>query len=88
MAVNHRTASSRQYAGSWFTATGSHSQQTIDGCVGNGLTSTELSKLIGARLSFQMNHASIWETMMDAFVLDAMPVNAAFQSAVSNEIIA
>ena len=50
--------------------------------------STELGKLIGAKLSFQMNHARICGTMMAAFVLDAIPVNAAFQSALSNDIVA
>ncbi|GFW90254.1 transposable element Tcb2 transposase [Trichonephila clavipes] len=60
------------------------SRQTIDGCVCNGLMNTEL----GTKLSFQMNHASICENMMAAFVLDAMPVNAAFQSALSNDIVA
>ncbi|GFX21168.1 transposable element Tcb2 transposase [Trichonephila clavipes] len=54
------------------------SRQTVDGCVCNGLMSTELNKLIHTKLSFQMNHASICGSMMAAFVLDAMPVNAAF----------
>ncbi|GFV32284.1 transposable element Tcb2 transposase [Trichonephila clavipes] len=60
--------------------TGSPSWQTIDGCVCNGLMSTESGKLISTKLSFQMNHASICGTMMAAFVLDAIQVNAAFQS--------
>ncbi|PRD26889.1 UNVERIFIED_CONTAM: Transposable element Tcb2 transposase [Trichonephila clavipes] len=64
------------------------SRQTIDGCVCNGLMSTELGKLIGTKLSFQMNQASICGTMMAAFVLDAMLVNAAFQSVLSNGIVA
>ncbi|PRD31891.1 UNVERIFIED_CONTAM: hypothetical protein NCL1_22121 [Trichonephila clavipes] len=34
--------------------------------------STEPSKLIGTKLSFQMNHASICGTMMAAFTLDTM----------------
>ncbi|GFY35916.1 transposable element Tcb2 transposase [Trichonephila clavipes] len=34
-----------------------------------------------------MNHASICRTMMAAFVLDAMPVNAAFQCVLSNDIV-
>ncbi|GFV51560.1 transposable element Tcb2 transposase [Trichonephila clavipes] len=42
----------------------------------------------GPKLSFQMNHASICGTMMAAFVPDAMPVNAAFKSALSNDILA
>ncbi|GFW11546.1 uncharacterized protein TNCV_3810651 [Trichonephila clavipes] len=43
--------------------------------------STEPGKLIGIKLSFQVNHASI---RMATFVLDAMPVSAAFQSVLSN----
>ncbi|GFT36705.1 transposable element Tcb2 transposase [Trichonephila clavipes] len=45
-------------------------------------------KLIGTKLSFQMNPASICGTMINAFMVDAMPVNAAFQSALSNNIVA
>ncbi|GFU46115.1 uncharacterized protein TNCV_2309441 [Trichonephila clavipes] len=67
--------------------TGFPSRQTIDGCVCNGLMSTELDKLICSKLTFQMNHASICRTMMAAFVLDSMPVNAAFQSALSKNIV-
>ena len=63
------------------------SRQTIKDCVSNGLMSTELGKLIGTKLFFPMNHASICRTMMHAFVLDAIPVNAAFQSALSNDIM-
>ena len=50
--------------------------------------SPESGKLIGTKLSFQMNYASVCGTMMSTFVLDAMPVNAAFQSAISNDIVA
>ena len=52
--------------------------------------STELGKLIDIHLkfSFQMNQPSICATMMAAFHLEAMPVNAAFQSALSNDIAA
>ena len=50
--------------------------------------STELGKLIGIKLSFQMNHDSICGTMMAVFILDAMPVNVSFQSALSNDIMA
>ncbi|GFU75057.1 HTH_Tnp_Tc3_2 domain-containing protein [Trichonephila clavipes] len=63
-------------------------RQTIDSYVCNRLMSTEPGKLIGTKLSFQMNHVSICGTMMATFVLDAMPVNAAFQSALSNDIVA
>ncbi|GFS95172.1 uncharacterized protein TNCV_2705181 [Trichonephila clavipes] len=49
---------------------------------------TEPGKLIGTKLSFHMNHASICGTMMAAFILDAMQVNADFQSALSNDIVA
>ncbi|GFT55435.1 transposable element Tcb2 transposase [Trichonephila clavipes] len=61
------------------------SRQTINDCVCNGLMSTEPSKFIGTKLSVQMNRASICGTMMAAFVLDAMLVNAAFPSAISND---
>ncbi|GFW35680.1 transposable element Tcb2 transposase [Trichonephila clavipes] len=87
-AVNDRTASSSQLAASGCTATGSPSRQTINGCFCNGLMSTEPGKLIGTKLSFQMNPASICGTMMVTFVLDTMPVNAAFQRALSNDIMA
>ncbi|GFX17109.1 uncharacterized protein TNCV_4266351 [Trichonephila clavipes] len=70
------------------THNGSPSRETVDCCVCNGLMSSEPGKLIGTKLPFQMNHASICETMMTAFVLDGMPVNAAFQSALSNDILA
>ncbi|GFW89252.1 hypothetical protein TNCV_4934201 [Trichonephila clavipes] len=41
----------------------------------------------GTKLASQMVHDSICETMMAAFVLDAMPVNPASQSALSNCIV-
>ncbi|GFY07207.1 HTH_Tnp_Tc3_2 domain-containing protein [Trichonephila clavipes] len=66
----------------------SSSRRSIDGCVCNGLMSIGPGKLIGTKLSFQMIHASICGFMMAAFVLDAMPVNAAFQSALSNDFVA
>ncbi|GFX10437.1 uncharacterized protein TNCV_1868321 [Trichonephila clavipes] len=53
--------------------TGSPLRQTIDGCVCNGLKSTEPGKLIGTKLFFQMNHASICGNMRAAVVLDVMP---------------
>ncbi|GFX53459.1 uncharacterized protein TNCV_4652491 [Trichonephila clavipes] len=97
MVVNDRTASSRQaffyvcctvvsVQGCLYT--GSLSRQTIDGCVCNGLMSTEPGKLIGTKLSFQMNHASVCGTMSTVFVLDAMPVKATFYSALTNDIVA
>ncbi|GFY11222.1 HTH_Tnp_Tc3_2 domain-containing protein [Trichonephila clavipes] len=64
------------------------SRQTIDGYVCNGLMNTGPGDLIGTKYSFQMNPASISGAMMAAFVLDALPVNAAFQSALSNDIVA
>ncbi|GFU63942.1 HTH_Tnp_Tc3_2 domain-containing protein [Trichonephila clavipes] len=113
MVVNDGTASSKQVAARWSTATGVlmsatsirrrllhrglrarvplyriPSRQTIDGYVCNGLMSTEPGKLIGTKLSFQMNHASICRTMMAASMLDSMPVNVAFQNALSNDIVA
>ena len=42
--------------------------------------------LIGTKLYFQMNHASSFGTMMAAFVLDTMPVKAAFQQCVHSDI--
>ncbi|GFT37325.1 HTH_Tnp_Tc3_2 domain-containing protein [Trichonephila clavipes] len=88
MAVNDRTAYYRQLAERWSTATGSPSRQTFDGCVCSWLMSTVSKKLIGTKLSFQMNYTSICGIMMAAFVLDDMSVNAAFQSALSNDIVA
>ncbi|GFW28151.1 uncharacterized protein TNCV_2818291 [Trichonephila clavipes] len=64
--------------------TGFPLRQTIDSCVCNGLMNTKPGKLIGTKLSFQTNYASICGTMVTAFVLDALPVDAAFQSALSN----
>ncbi|GFT32021.1 uncharacterized protein TNCV_3468631 [Trichonephila clavipes] len=52
MEVNDSTVSSGQFASTLVTATGSHSGQTIDGCVCNGLMSTELGKLIGIKFVF------------------------------------
>ncbi|GFS81807.1 uncharacterized protein TNCV_1544451 [Trichonephila clavipes] len=46
--------------------------------------SAEPDKPIDTKLSFQMNHASICGSMMTTFVLDAMTVNAAFQSVLSD----
>ncbi|GFX59023.1 HTH_Tnp_Tc3_2 domain-containing protein [Trichonephila clavipes] len=40
------------------------------------------------QVAFQMNHASICGTSMATFVLDAMAGNAAFQSELSNDIVA
>ena len=59
----------------------SPSRQTIDGWVCYGLMCTESGKLIGIKLFFQMNHASICVTMMATFVLDGIPVNAVIQNA-------
>ena len=52
----------------------------------NGLMSTDPGKLIGKNLSFQMNHASICGTIMAAFMLNTILVNAAFQSTLSYDI--
>ena len=68
--------------------TGSLSRQTIDGCACNGLMSTKPNKLIGTKLSFQINHASVCRAMMATFVLEDTPVNAAFLSVFSNDIMA
>ena len=55
---------------------------------GNGRMNTEASKLIGMKLFFQMHHSLVCGTMMAAFVLDAMPVNAVFQCALFNDRVA
>ena len=64
------------------------SRQTIDGSVCNGLMRKEPGKLIGTKLTFQMNHSEICGTTMAAFVLDTMPVNVSLQNALSNDIVA
>ena len=48
--------------------------------------SAESDKLIGTKLSFFMNHASICRTMEGAFVLDATPFNAVFKNVLSKDI--
>ncbi|GFW10671.1 hypothetical protein TNCV_4917901 [Trichonephila clavipes] len=63
-------------------------RQTIDDCVCNRLMSTDPGKRSSTKLSFQENHASTCETMKAAFVLDSMPVIAAFQRALSNDTVA
>ncbi|GFY02762.1 hypothetical protein TNCV_3506421 [Trichonephila clavipes] len=64
------------------------SRQTIDSCICNGLMDTEPGGLNGNKLSFLTNLALIGGTMMSVLVLDDMPVNIAFQSALSNVIAA
>ena len=49
---------------------------------------TEPGGLIDNKLSFLTNPALICGTMMAAYVLDAMPVNIAFHSVLSNVIVA
>ncbi|GFU62681.1 uncharacterized protein TNCV_1518721 [Trichonephila clavipes] len=68
--------------------TGSPSRQDIDAYVCNELMSVEPGNLIGTKLSFQTNHTSICGAMVAAFVLDAISVNDAFQSTLSNDIVA
>ncbi|GFV61168.1 transposable element Tcb2 transposase [Trichonephila clavipes] len=63
------------------------SLKTINGCVCNELMSTEPDKLISTKLFFQMSHSLICATMMAAFLLDAMLMNATFQIALSNGIV-
>ncbi|GFY06779.1 hypothetical protein TNCV_2203121 [Trichonephila clavipes] len=87
--TNVDSVNSSTSAAPWITCKGAFMQnqparQTIDGCDCNELISTK----IGPKLPFQMNLTSIRGTMMAAFVLDAMPVNVAFQSALSNDIVA
>ena len=61
---------------------------TLKSYICSGLMSNKPGKRICTELSFQMNDASIFGTMMASFVLDAMPINAAFHSALSNDIVA
>ena len=65
---------------------GSHSGQTNDGYLCNGLMSTEPGAPIGTKMIFQMNRTSNSRTMMAA-LLDASPVKATFQIALSNSIV-
>ncbi|GFW73219.1 hypothetical protein TNCV_2798831 [Trichonephila clavipes] len=46
--------------------------------------STKPVKRIDTKMSFQMYNASICGIMKAAFVLDSMPLNAAFQTELSN----
>ncbi|GFX59050.1 transposable element Tc1 transposase [Trichonephila clavipes] len=68
MVQTDRTASSRQLAAQWSTATGA-------------------GMLIGSRLCFLTNPASICGTMMAEFVSGSMPVNDTFRSALSNATV-
>ncbi|GFV14635.1 transposable element Tc1 transposase [Trichonephila clavipes] len=61
MAVNDHAASSRLLAARWSTSTGSPSRQSIDGCVCNGLMSTEPGKMIGTKLSSDESRFNLWD---------------------------
>ncbi|GFW91104.1 hypothetical protein TNCV_1759781 [Trichonephila clavipes] len=76
MAVNVRTAFSRQFAGRLSTAIGSPSRQSTNGRFCND--ERRASKDNWSQFSSHLNHASTCGTMMAAFVLDAMSVNAVF----------
>ena len=52
-----------------------------------GVLSTELNKLIGTKLFFKMNYASVSGSIVAAFVFDAMLVNLACQSTLSSDIL-
>ncbi|GFV87981.1 hypothetical protein TNCV_782611 [Trichonephila clavipes] len=54
----------------------------------NELMNVEPGGLIGNALSFLKNPSVISKSMMEALMLDAVAVNAAFQSALSNVIVA
>ncbi|PRD33858.1 UNVERIFIED_CONTAM: Transposable element Tcb2 transposase [Trichonephila clavipes] len=108
MAVNDRTASSRQLAARWSTATGvlMSASSIRRRLLHRGLR----ARMPLYRISLTANHRRLrlqwthehraWQAywhqvifsdesrfnLMAAFVLDAMPVNAAFQSALSNDI--
>ncbi|GFT21610.1 uncharacterized protein TNCV_617151 [Trichonephila clavipes] len=82
MAVNDRTGSSRLFAARWsidksFLMSASSIHRRL---LHLGLRP---GKRIGTKLSFQTNHASMCWAMMATFVLEALPVNAAFQSTFS-----
>ncbi|GFV09202.1 uncharacterized protein TNCV_12131 [Trichonephila clavipes] len=64
------------------------SQQIIVVCVCIGFMSIEPGRLIGTKLPFQFNQSSINGNIMVPFMLDAMPVNAALQSVLTNNIVA
>ena len=49
---------------------------------------TEPGKLNDTKVSFQMNHASISGTLMATYMVDTVPINAVFQSVLSNNIVA
>ena len=89
--TNVSFANSSVSAAPWTVCKGSFMKDPSQGkpsMAASAIESTEPGKLIGTKLSFQMNHASFCETMMAVFVLDAIPVNDAFQSALSNDIVA
>ena len=50
--------------------------------------STEPGKMIGTKMSFQVNYSSVCGTIVAAIVLDAMPVNDILHNALSNDKVA
>ncbi|GFU57798.1 hypothetical protein TNCV_1281461 [Trichonephila clavipes] len=91
MCTNVGFPNSSTSAAPWIACKGAFIQDTPHGkpstavgCVCNGLMRIEPGKLIHSKLFFQMNHALICGTMRAAYALESMPVNTAFQSALSN----
>ncbi|GFW14431.1 transposable element Tcb2 transposase [Trichonephila clavipes] len=91
MAVNDRTASSRQLAARLTTATGSPLRQTIDSCVCNGLITPKPDKLIGQvveKHQVVFSDESCFNLWDHEGRFRVMSLNAAFQSALSNDLVA
>ena len=65
-----------------------HGKQSMAASRAHRLIAIEPGKIISTKLFFQVNQALISGIMMAAFVIDAMPANAAFQWALSNDIVA
>ncbi|GFU68635.1 transposable element Tc1 transposase [Trichonephila clavipes] len=87
MAQTDRTASSRQLAAQWSTATGFLSCKTIADCGYNGPMCIGVGVPDWQQVVFLTNPASICGTMMIEFVSGAMPVNGTFRSALSNATV-
>ncbi|GFU89444.1 transposable element Tcb2 transposase [Trichonephila clavipes] len=93
MAVNDRTASSRQLTARWSTATGvllqdpftaNHRWLRLQWAHERRAWQADWHQVV----FLDESRFNFCGTMMTAFVLDAMPVNAFFQSALSNNIVA
>ena len=72
---------SSTYVAPWTACKGAFKQDHPHGKYTTAGSAMGFGKLIDTKLSFQMNHASMYGAMIATFMLDAMPVNAVFQSA-------